>query len=102
MNVKRQKVSCTLGSLLTVPHLGKDAGRMIAGYPSSRRGMVGPAAYSLTQQTTRMRARRAVVCRVTRWLARQGTRQVEDYNRRIVVLKEVRDFFLKEKTLTHI
>ena len=51
MDVREQKVSCTSKTLLIVPYLGKDVGRMIAGYLSSRKAMAGSAAYSLTQRT---------------------------------------------------
>ncbi|GFS43138.1 hypothetical protein Acr_00g0083920 [Actinidia rufa] len=89
MDVRGQKVSCTSESLLAAPHPGEDVGRMIAGYQPGRRGMAGSAAYSLTQRTARMSARRATVYQVTRWLARQGTLRAVDYNTRTVVLNEL-------------
>ena len=101
MDVKVQKMSCTSESLLIAPHPRKDIGRMIAGYPWGRMGTIGSSAYSLTQRTTHMNVRRAVVCQVTIWLTRQGTHQAMDYNRRTVVLKEVCEFSEGKNPYTH-
>ena len=74
---------------------------MIAGYLSGHRGMAGSVAYSLTQWMACMSTRRAAVCQVTRWLARQGMCRVMDCNRRIVVLKEVHEILGRDRKPLH-
>ncbi|GFZ10950.1 hypothetical protein Acr_22g0003480 [Actinidia rufa] len=65
-DVKGQKVSYTSKSLLTAPYPDEDVDQIMKGYRPGRRGIVGSAAYSLTQRAAGVSARRAVVCRVTR------------------------------------